>query len=85
MNQTAVAGAPSRVAPVDDGRLLTVAEAADALGVGVRMVRRLVAERRLEFLRVGRHIRVRESAVRRFLEAATVPPAAPARWGAHRP
>jgi excisionase family DNA binding protein len=37
--------------------LLTVEELADHLGVTVRHVRRLIAERRISFLKVGRLVR----------------------------
>lgn len=56
------------------GRLLTVGQAAERLGTGERFVRRLVAERRIEFVRVGRHVRIAESAVERFIEERTVQP-----------
>jgi excisionase family DNA binding protein len=39
-------------------RLLSVAEAADRLGTTARFPRRLIAERRIRFVRVGRHIRI---------------------------
>jgi excisionase family DNA binding protein len=62
-------------------RLMTVAETAHLMGVTDRMVRRLVLERRVEFLKVGRHVRIRESVANAFLEANTVRPAHAARWG----
>ncbi|MER6581724.1 helix-turn-helix domain-containing protein [Nonomuraea sp. NPDC001023] len=40
----------------------------------VRFVRRLIAERRIEFVKVGRHVRIRESALIAFVVAGTVPP-----------
>jgi excisionase family DNA binding protein len=46
----------SRTAVLD--RLLTVEEAADRLGTSVRFVRRLVAERRIAYVKVGRHVRL---------------------------
>jgi excisionase family DNA binding protein len=59
-------------------RLLTYAEAAERLGTwstsGPRFPRRLVEERRIRFVRVGRYIRIPESAVREFIAAATVEP-----------
>ena len=54
-------------------RLLTVAEAGEELGTGERHVRRLVQERRITFVKVGRLVRIPESAVRAFVEAGTVP------------
>jgi excisionase family DNA binding protein len=64
--------AKSQVAPVE--RFLTVAEVADLLGTTARFPRRLIAERRIRFVRVGRHIRIPESALREFIEAGTVEP-----------
>ena len=58
-------------------RLLTVAEAAKALNVGERFVRRLVAERRIDVVHVGRHVRISESAVLAFIAAGTVPALSP--------
>lgn len=55
-------------------RLLTLEEAADALGTKPRFTRRLVAERRIRFIRVGRFVRIPESALREFIEAGTVEP-----------
>jgi len=63
-------------------RLLTIAETAHLMGVTDRMIRRLVSERRIEFVKVGRHVRVRESVARAFLDSSTVPAVRPARWGA---
>jgi helix-turn-helix protein len=36
--------------------------------------RRLIAERRIRFTRVGRHVRIPESALREFIEAGMVEP-----------
>jgi excisionase family DNA binding protein len=55
-------------------RLLTLEEAADMLNTTPRFSRRLVAERRIRFTRVGRHIRIPESALREFIEAGMVEP-----------
>ena len=41
-------------------RLLTVEEAADRLGTSVRFVRRLIAERRIAYVKLGRHVRIAE-------------------------
>jgi excisionase family DNA binding protein len=53
-------------------KLLTVAEAADQLGTSVRFVRRLIAERRIAYVRVGRHIRIAEADLASFVEAGRV-------------
>ncbi len=55
-------------------RLLTVDEAAELLSTTPRFPRRLVAERRIEFVKVGRHVRIRESVLAAYLEAHTVKP-----------
>ena len=62
-------------------RLFTCAEAAEVLGTfttsGERFPRRLVAERRIRFVRLGRHVRIPESALREFIAHGTVEPIAP--------
>lgn len=60
-------------------RLLTIAEAAELLGTTERFPRRLIAERRIEFVKVGRHVRIRGSALDEFIQAGTVPPVV-VRW-----
>ena len=55
-------------------RLLTVAEAAELLSTSERFPRRLIAERRIQFVRIGRHVRIPESAVREFIAAGLVEP-----------
>jgi excisionase family DNA binding protein len=58
-------------------RLLTVAEVAELLGTTDRFPRRLIAERRIRFVRLGRHVRIPEAAVREFIDAGLVEPARP--------
>jgi excisionase family DNA binding protein len=55
-------------------RLLTVAQVADLLGTTERFPRRLIAERRITFVRVGRHVRIPESALAEFIAAGIVEP-----------
>ncbi|MGW7349936.1 helix-turn-helix domain-containing protein [Streptomyces sp. NPDC054784] len=55
-------------------RLLSVQEVADRLGTGVRFARRLVEERRITFVKVGRHVRIPEGAVDAYVAANTVQP-----------
>jgi excisionase family DNA binding protein len=62
-------------------RLLTVEEAAVILNTKPRFTRRLVAERRIRFTRVGRHVRIPESAVHELIEAGMVEPVT-VRWRA---
>jgi excisionase family DNA binding protein len=60
-------------------RLLTVDQAADALGTSPNFPRRLIAERRIRFVRVGRLVRIPESALEEFVSEGTVDPLA-VRW-----
>jgi excisionase family DNA binding protein len=55
-------------------RLLTVSEAARMLSTSERFPRRLIEERRIRFVRVGRHVRIPESALREFIAAGLVEP-----------
>ena len=59
-----------RAAPV----LLDVEEAARRLGTKPRFIRRLIAERRIEFHKVGHHVRISETALADFIEAGRVQP-----------
>ena len=62
-------------------RHLTVAEVAELLGTTERFPRRLIAERRIRFIRMGRHVRIPESAVREFIAAGLVEPVTQSRPG----
>ena len=53
-------------------RLLTVEEAADRLGTSVRFVRRLIAKRRIAYVKVGRHVRLDPADVEAFIAASRV-------------
>ena len=55
-------------------RLLTVEEAAECLNTTPRFVRRLIAERRIVFHHVGRHVRIGVSDLEAFVEAGRVEP-----------
>ena len=55
-------------------RLFTVAEAAELLRTSERFPRRLIAERRIRFTRIGRHVRIPESALNEFIAAGLVEP-----------
>ena len=67
-------GADAEPAAPRSGAALTVAEAADVLSTTVRFPRRLIEQRRVRFVRVGRHVRIPESALREFIEAGLVEP-----------
>lgn len=60
---------PSSSAPE---RYLTIPEVAERLGTTERFPRRLVAERRIAFVKVGRHVRIAESALAAYITARTV-------------
>lgn len=55
-------------------RLLTVDQTADRLNTGPRFVRRLIEERRIAFVKVGRHVRIPATAVEDFVHAGLVEP-----------
>ena len=63
-----------RSAAIPAGRLLTVQAAAERLSTSPRFIRRLIAERRIEFVKVGRHVRISESALAEFIDAGRVEP-----------
>jgi excisionase family DNA binding protein len=54
--------------------LLTVEQAAERLGTSVRFVRRLVAERRIAYHKVGRHVRIAEADLINYVAAGRVAP-----------
>ncbi|MGW3692191.1 excisionase family DNA-binding protein [Streptomyces sp. NPDC005125] len=54
--------------------LLTVDEAAERLGTTARFPRRLIAERRIAFVKIGRHVRITESALAAYIDGNTVQP-----------
>lgn len=54
--------------------LLTVGQVAELLGTSERFPRRLIAERRIRFVHVGRHVRIPESALAEFIAAGLVEP-----------
>jgi excisionase family DNA binding protein len=55
-------------------RLLTLSEVAAILGTSERFPRRLIAERRIEFVKVGRHVRIRASVLDDFIASGVVAP-----------
>ena len=63
-----------RAEAMTSGRLLTVDAAAERLSTSPRFIRRLIAERRIEFVKVGRHVRISESALAEFIDAGRVEP-----------
>lgn len=64
-------------------KLLTVEEAAEVFNTSPRFVRRLIAERRITVVHVGRHVRIPHAAVTEFIRAGTVPALTTRRSGRH--
>jgi excisionase family DNA binding protein len=52
--------------------LLSVEQAAERLGTSVRFVRRLVFERRIAYVKLGRHVRISSRDLDTFIEAGRV-------------
>lgn len=61
-------------APEGYEHLLTIADAAEFLGTTERFPRRLVEQRRVEFVKVGRAVRFRKQALVEYLARQTVSP-----------
>ena len=57
-------------------RLLTVEEAAERLGTSTRFIRRLIAERRIAYTKLGRHVRIAARDLDAFVASGRVEP----RW-----
>ncbi|MGH9213810.1 MAG: excisionase family DNA-binding protein [Acidimicrobiales bacterium] len=55
-------------------RLLTVHQVADRFGTTVRYPRYLIETRRIEFVRLGRKVRIPEAVVEAMIRDGTVPP-----------
>jgi excisionase family DNA binding protein len=69
----AQASAPGHALPGDSGQLLTIAQAADYLCTGQRFVRRLISERRIPYVKLGKHVRLERCALDAFVAAGRVP------------
>jgi excisionase family DNA binding protein len=65
-------------------RYLSVDQVAELLGTTTRFPRRLIAERRITFVKVGRHVRIPESALAVYIEERTVQPMRPRRARARK-
>ena len=59
-------------APVIEHRMYTRQEAAERLNVTVRFVTRCVQERRIGYVRVGRMVRIPETALDEYIATNTV-------------
>jgi excisionase family DNA binding protein len=54
--------------------LLTVQEAAERIGTSTRFIRRLRAERRLTFIKLGKHLRIDSDDLDAYVEAGRQEP-----------
>lgn len=54
--------------------LLTIEEAAERLATSPRFVRRLIAERRIRYTKIGAHVRLVDTDVEQFIAAGRVEP-----------
>ena len=54
------------------GPLLSVAEAGEYLGTGERFIRRLITERRIGYVKVGKYVRLERSSLEAFVDAGRV-------------
>ncbi|NIH78011.1 MULTISPECIES: excisionase family DNA-binding protein [Amycolatopsis] len=64
-------------------KYLTVEEAGEYLNTGVRFVRRLIAERRIAFHKIGVHVRLAVDDLEAFVQAGRVEPVE-VRWSGGR-
>ena len=58
---------------VDSPQMLTIDQAAEYLGTGQRFVRRLISERRIPYVKLGKHVRLERSALDGFIDSGRVP------------
>jgi excisionase family DNA binding protein len=54
--------------------MLTMSEAAERLGTTHRFVRRLVSERRIAYLKMGRHVRISSDDLDEYVRQSRVEP-----------
>ena len=74
---------PAQSLPAD--QLLTVEEAAQRMRTKPRFIRRLIAERRIAFVKLGRHVRLAEADIEAFIEAGRIDAIdAPETWPARK-
>ncbi|MGY1740070.1 MULTISPECIES: excisionase family DNA-binding protein [unclassified Blastococcus] len=52
---------------------MTVAQAGEFLGTGERFIRRLITERRISYVKVGKYVRLERTTLDAFVDAGRVP------------
>ena len=53
--------------------LLTVAEAGEYLGTGERFIRRLITERRIAYVKIGKYVRLERATLDALVDSGRVP------------
>ncbi len=53
--------------------LLTVAQAGEYLGTGERFIRRLIAERRIAYVKIGKYVRLERATLDALVDSGRVP------------
>lgn len=66
-------GEASGPPPDPHDELLTAGQAGEYLQTGERFVRRLIAERRISYVKLGKYVRLKQSVLDAFIEAGRVP------------
>ncbi|MGK5112487.1 helix-turn-helix domain-containing protein [Geodermatophilus sp. CPCC 205506] len=75
MDSQVVAREPVGLHSAETDELLTPGQAGDYLRTGERFIRRLIAERRIDYIKLGRHVRVQRSVLDAFIESGRIPQA----------
>lgn len=73
MESQAMADGVASVFDADEDELLTPHPAGNYLRTGERFVRRLIAEGRIPYVKLGKYVRLQRSALNAFIESGRVP------------
>jgi excisionase family DNA binding protein len=73
MDSQLVANGAVSLPSVGPDELLTPSQAGDYLQTGERFIRRLIAERRIDYIKLGRYVRLQRSVLDAFIESGRVP------------
>ena len=73
MDSHLVANGDASLRSAGPDELLTPSQAGDYLQTGERFIRRLIAERRIDYVKLGRYVRVQRSVLDAFIVSGRVP------------
>ncbi len=73
MGSRPVADGTNSTSPTGPDELLTADQAGEYLGTGERFIRRLIAERRIDYVKLGKHVRVQRSILDAFIDSGRIP------------